>query len=340
MNGFRSAFPRFSLPGGIVIALLLSTLSVAAQAQSSPAGFRFEAVNEKSLGLWEGERPVLVYNHRPISSDQAPNAQSRSTYVHPIYGLDGEVLTDDFPADHVNHRGLYWAWPHIRIDGQEQEVGLWGLNGIRQEFQGWLEREAGPNGAALAVENGWFVGDRKVMRERIRFEVHPATATGRAIDVELTFTPIDRSITLWGSAGKSYGGFNLRFGPRAQTIITSPAGHTLQGEAVPARRATAGSEDLVMTRIPWADFSADLARPGTFSGISIFVHPDHPDYFPEWMTRNYGMLAVGWPGVNPRTFPAGVPFTMRYRLWIHRGTPQAAEIQREYDSYLAALRSR
>jgi hypothetical protein len=81
--------------------------------------FRFEAVNDKSLKLWEGEHPVLVYNHGVITSQSALNAQARSSYFHPVYGLDGEVLTDDFPKDHVNHRGLHWAWPHIKIDNQE-----------------------------------------------------------------------------------------------------------------------------------------------------------------------------------------------------------------------------
>ena len=71
--------------------------------------FRFEAVNDKSLKLWEGEaHPVLVYNHVGlITSQSALNAQARSSLLHPVYGLDGEVLTDDFPKDHVNHRGLH-----------------------------------------------------------------------------------------------------------------------------------------------------------------------------------------------------------------------------------------
>ena len=27
-------------------------------------------------------------------------AHSRSHYVHPLYGLDGELLTEEFPSDH------------------------------------------------------------------------------------------------------------------------------------------------------------------------------------------------------------------------------------------------
>lgn len=280
--------------------------------------FRFEPINDKSLGLFERGRPVLVYNHGEIASDQAPKATPRSNYVHPIYGLDGEVLTDDFPADHVNHRGLYWAWPHVKVG--ETEYDLWGMRGIR--YKAGEPEVMTANVALLSAENGWYVGDKQVMREQLRLRVHPATRTSRAIDVELTWTPTDQPITLRGAEGKSYGGLALRFGPRKTTVITVSRGRE--------------REDLVMTNLLWADFSGDLKTPGdgALSGIAIFVHPDHPDFPPEWMARHYGMLAVGWPGVEPVTL-AATPVTLRYRLWIHRGNPEAGEIEKAYDAYFA-----
>ena len=124
--------PRCTLRAILKNAFLLSLSCALTFGEASPAAkdqetkkltvsgkqFRFEVVNDKSLKLWEGERPVFVYNHGVITSQSAPKAQGRSSYFHPVYGLDGEVLTDDFPKDHVNHRGLHWAWPHIKIDEQ------------------------------------------------------------------------------------------------------------------------------------------------------------------------------------------------------------------------------
>ena len=306
-------------------AVLLAARSLEAKS-SSPAQtrFRFEPIGDKSLGLWEGDRPVLVYNHGDISNPSVPTARSRSDYLHPIHGLDGEILTDDFPKDHVYHRGLYWAWPHIKID--DQEYDFWSLRGIRTEFQRWLVQETKANVALLAVENGWFVGDKKVMEEKVRIGVHPASSESRAIDVDLTWTPTDRPVTLWGADGKSYGGFTFRFSPRSKTIITVPTGRT--------------TEDQLMTKLPWGDFSGDFNKnPQGLSGAAVFVHPGNPDYPPTWMTRHYGVLAVGWPGVTPQTFPAGKPFICRYRVWIHRGAPEAPEIQRVYDAYRAIKQS-
>ena len=304
--------------------LILGQPSLAAKDQGTkkatatgPQHFRFEAVSDKSLKLWEGAHPVLVYNHGVMTSQSAPNAKGRSSYFHPVYGLDGEVLTDDFPKDHENHRGLHWAWPHIKID--DQEVDLWSLRDIRHEFQRWLAREADSKGAVLGVENGWFVGDKRVMLERVWARIHPESSQGRFIDLDLTLTPEGRPITLWGAEGKSYGGLTLRFGPRSKTILTVPSGRS--------------SEDLLITRLPWADLSGDLKGNDALSGAAVFVNPKHPGYPPTWMIRHYGLLAVGWPGITPESLPAGKAVSLSYRIWIHRGAPETAEIQKVYEAY-------
>jgi hypothetical protein len=298
----------------MAIVLAAATVVAAQTPEKSSAGFHFKEVSDKSLGLWEGERPVLVYNHGPIDK---PGARSRSSYIHPLYGLNGEVLTDDFPKDHVYHRGVFWAWPHVKIG--EQEYDQWSLRSLGSQFERWSKREATEVGAQLAVQNFWLEGGKRLAREEVRLLVHKATADSRAIDVELVWTPLDQPITLWGAPGKSYGGFNFRFAPRTRTIISVPEGRT--------------SDDLVVTKLPWADFSADFAGPNTLSGAAIFVHPQHRDYPPTWMTRHYGLMSVGWPGVEPQTLPAGEPVACRYRLWIHRGNPEPAEIQKAYEAY-------
>lgn len=321
-RSLTSALQNLVLAGclvGLVGQAVCAQGSRASQTKSQTR-FRFETLGDKSLRLWEDDRPVLVYNQGVISKPGVADAQSRSTYIHPIYGLDGEILTDDFPRDHLYHRGLYWAWPHIKI--ADQEYDLWSLRGIRYEFQRWLVRETKADTAMLGVQNGWFVGDKQVMREEVWVQVHSASSEGRSIDVELTWMATDRPVTLWGAEGKSYGGLTLRFGPRSKTIITVPTGRT--------------TEDLVVTRLPWADLSGDLKGPNELSGAAIFVHPEHPDHPPTWMTRHYGVLAVGWPGLTPLTFESGKSVSCRYRIWIHRGAPEAAEIQSAYQKYRAS----
>lgn len=278
--------------------------------EATPASpFQISDLNDRSVEIREGEKPILVYNHGVISREGAPKEQARSSYVHPLYGIDGEVISDDFPRDHYHHRGLFWAWPQVSIDGEKYD--LWLIKGIRHKFERWLARETGPASATLGVENGWYVGDRRVLLERVWIDVHPTQKDARAIDLALTLIPEDSPVTLDGAPGKSYGGLNLRYGPGQSVKITTPLGD--------------GPDDLLMTRLPWADLSARFNgdRP---SGAAIFVAPDHPDFPPTWLTRHYGVLCVGWPGVTPKTLAPNQPTTLRYRLWIHQGPANAQRL--------------
>jgi len=301
-------------------------------AEGEPAGarFRLEQVDDKSLGMWEGDSPVLVYNHGVITAENVPETdprRSRACYVHPVYGLSGEVLTDDFPRDHYHHHGIFWTWPHVKIEGREYD--LWADRGIKQRFVCWLCREAGPVAAVIGVENGWFVGDEKVMIERVWLRAYKPAGDTRSLDLELTWIPVNKPITLWGAGGKSYGGLTVRFAPPSgqdpSTVITVPSGPT--------------SADLPDTPLAWADFTSKFGdHPGP-SGAAVFVDPAHPDYPPTWLTRHYGPLCVGWPGVHPKTFEPGKPIRLNYRIWIHKTAVATAQIQQAYDAYAAAMKT-
>lgn len=281
------------------------------------AAFHFAEVSDKSLGLWEGEKPVLVYNHGVISKPGVPADRARSTYIHPLYGLDGEVLTDDFPRDHYHHRGLFWAWPHVTVG--DQHYDLWMIKGMHQQFVRWLGKTVTATNAVLGVENGWFAGDQKVMQEQVWMRVHPATPSERAIDLEFTWTPVGKPVTLAGAEDKSYGGLTLRFAPGTNTLITIPSGPT--------------KRDLPMTNLPWADLTRQWTLEKTTSGAAIFVHPSHPDFPPQWLTRHYGVLCLGWPGIESKTFQPGQAIRCSYRVWIHRGAAELPAIERAFEAY-------
>ena len=289
------------------------------------APFSFTDISPESLQLSEGSNLVFVYNHGVITKSEIPESEhrrSRSCYIHPLYGLSGEVLTDDFPVDHYHHHGVFWTWPHVKIG--EQQHDLWAGSTIRQKFIRWLVRETGPVVAVLAVENGWFVGDEQVMTERIWMRVYRAADNARAIDLEMFFTPL-KPLSLQGAEGKSYGGLTVRFAPgkREETLITVPSGPT--------------TEDLPDTPLAWADFTSRFGKQEQRSGAAIFVSPRHPDCPPTWLTRYYGAQCVGWPGVHARDFEAGVPFRLDYRLWIHRQAVEFKSLQDVYESYSQAV---
>jgi len=305
-------------------------LAPIAEAQSSPAELAITDLNDKSVQITDGDQAVLVYNHGVITKESIPEREhrrSRACYVHPVYGLSGEVLTDDFPRDHYHHHGIFWTWPHVSVDGREHD--LWQGNTIRQQFVAWLAREAGPAAAVLGVENGWYVGDEKVMTERVWIRAYHATGDSRPVDIDLTFIPTEKPVTLWGAAGKSYGGLTMRFAPPASrdpaTVITTPSGPT--------------AHDLSETMLRWADYTSKLNGHDKPSGASVFISPDHPSYPPTWLLRHYGPLCVGWPGVAPETLEPGVPVRMSYRIWIHKDAVNKSEIGRAFSAFLAGQKA-
>lgn len=291
------------------------------QPATAEARSRFQFAEEagRTLTVQEGSRPVMGYNFGVLLKPGVPADRARSTYVHPLYGVDGELLTDDFPKDHYHHRGLFWAWPHVRVAGKDYDV--WTIKGMHQRFEKWLARETTVAGAVLGVENGWYAGNQKVMQERVWLRLYPTANDERVLDVELVLVPVDRPVTLAGAEGKSYGGLTLRFAPNTGTVITTPLGIS--------------GKDLAMTRLAWADLTGQFKGPPQPGGAAIFIAPDHPDYPPMWLTRHYGVLCVGWPGVDAREFPSGEPIRCRYRVWIHRGAADQPGLEKAYAAYLS-----
>jgi hypothetical protein len=198
-----------------------------------------------------------------------------------------------------------------------QDFDFWKMRGTNIKFKRWLSKKIENKLATLSVENEWIAGDKPVVREEATLSVRPATKEGRLITVHLKWTALDQPVTLGGAAGKSYGGVSLRFAPREDTVITVPGGPTKQ--------------DLLITKLPWADLSARFQGAHEISGAALYADRTNQDFPPEWMTRAYGLLAVGWPGVKPKTIERGQPIMCNYGLWVHRGRVDEAKLQAVYE---------
>jgi hypothetical protein len=91
--------------------------------------FTLKEAEAKYLRVFEGDMPVLTYNFGMILKPGVPEDRRRSSYVHPLYAPDGTLLTDDFPADHLHHRGLSWMWPNVEVGAEHHS--LWDIRGIK-----------------------------------------------------------------------------------------------------------------------------------------------------------------------------------------------------------------
>lgn len=290
---------RRPLSAHLFAAALLGLAAAPVQAASP---FQFRELTPSSLELSENGKPVFVYNHGMLLQEGVKEQYRRSSYLHPVYAPDGTILTDDFPKDHPHHRGICWSWPIVRFEGSTYDV--WAVQGMYQRFVRWKTRRVSAEGAVLAVENGWFVGERKAVKETVELTVH-RTATGRrTFDVKLTFEAVDSPVELTGREIKGYGGFGIRFAPRTETILRTDAG--------------VEPKDSDMVKHPWAELEGVFA--GHRAGLRVEDGKENPEWPNGWCLRHYGYVAANYPGLKTITLVAGKPLVLTYRVTVFSAT--------------------
>ena len=252
------------------------------------AVFLWQDIEPGRTQLSKDGKPVLVYNSGMQLANGAPPDKRRCCYVHPLYAPNGAMVTDDFPADHWHHRGIFWSWPVVRFEGQTYDMWM-KLAGIERRTTGVTHKDA-----ELTAENGWFLGDRKILEERVR--IRPAKKDD-GIEFELEFEALKAPVELAGAPeeDKGYGGFSVRFAPRQNTVI----------------RTDKGIEPKDTNNEPhkWAELSAD------YSGgpATLRIEDDQAN---GWCIRNYGFLGVNFPGLKPFTLMPGKPLKLRYTVSV------------------------
>lgn len=280
------------------------------------SSFSFHEVNNSTgLELLEHGKPVFVYNYGMILAPGSPERMRRSCYLHPVYAPDGTVLTDDFNRDHPHHRGIFWAWEVVTVNGKTDDV--WTVKGFKQKFIRWIARETKGSLARLAVENGWYDGDRKFVKEEVEILTHSATKTQRLLDFTLSFEALDQPVVIVGTpdSQKGYGGFAFRTAPRdggaAQTIIRTDKGIS--------------EKDGVLSRHPWAEIAGNFK--GNAEGIRIEDNSSNPGYPTNgWLMRHsFALLNVSYPGLAPITLQPGKPLVLKYRVILFTGKTNSPE---------------
>ncbi len=298
-----------------VLFSLALALPVALGAAQTPFAFQ-EVNNSTGLELTENGKPAWVYNYGMVLAPGAPEGMRRSCYLHPVYAPDGTLLTDDFNKDHPHHRGIFWAWEVVTVGGKTDDV--WTVKGFRQKFVQWKARETSGSQARLDVENGWFDGEKKFVKEEAEILTRAVSHQQRVLDFTLRFEAVDQPVVIVGTpdSKKGYGGFAFRTAPRdggaAKTIIRTDTGILAQ--------------DGVLARHPWAEIAGSFQ--GRPAGVRIEDNPANPGYpHNGWLMRHgFALLNVSYPGLEPVTLQPGKPLVLKYRVILFLGDTAHPEL--------------
>ncbi|MDR0713475.1 MAG: PmoA family protein [Bacteroidales bacterium] len=243
----------------------------------------------------------------------------RSNYIHPLYGLDGEMLTNDWPdADHPHHRGIFWAWPEVEYGSQRGD--LYALQRVFARPSGNVKCSGGPEYAEIEAENRWIWEEKKaIAREWATIRAYRASEGRRIIDLTVRIQAVTDSITVATRFTNSYGGLNVRMAtPQNQNI---------------AHFADTATASTVRCR---ADFSGIFESSQSTSGMTILQHKENPEYPGKWVEYpSLSWIQPTFPTPNTR-YPLSKDkqLVLRYRFIVHQGgKPDDAVLSKQWDDY-------
>jgi len=297
----------------VTLCSIMCVLSVAMCAQAASSGLSVVKQDQGWQFLEDG-KPVMFYQTASKSLD---GKYARADYVHPLIGLDGQVITEDFPADHFHHRGIFWTWHQLLVKGQsvgdawECRDFVWDVQNVRVLDQG--KGTAALRATVLWKSPLWKNGKVPLVRETVTLRVHRKKDDSRAIDFTIGLLALQADTFLGGSDNvKGYGGFTARIATPDDTTFTSEV-----GPVTPKNTPVFGG--------PWMNLLGTLD--GKPYGAAILQHPDNP-LFPEaWILRHSkrfsNMQNPVYPWRYPTKLPTDAPVVLRYRLLLHKGTDMA-----------------
>jgi len=322
------------------------------QAQGTTAGGASSLrVVEKAEGfvVLEGQQKVLFYRrkaarfagtvsaspdvfaHRTLDGLlESLDEDARTHYIHPLYGLDGEVLTEDFPFDHLHHHGIWWAWHQVLIGDKSVGDG-WEMTDVAWDVDSVEIVKAEADSAVLKAKVFWKspkwtdgAGRPKpFIEETAVIGVHRSEGDIRKIDFEIALLGLAEGVRIGGSDNKKgYGGFSARFRfPKGGLTFTGA-----DGAVKPKNTAVEAG--------PWLDFSGDFRADGGAGGVAILCHKSIPGYPRPWiLRRRESMQNAVFPGREPVTLSTEKPTVLRYRLIVHRGRLQRQQLDRLLAEY-------
>ena len=270
--------------------------------------------------ITENGNAVFLYHTQPKNLN---GEYERCNYIHPLYSIKGKVLTEDFPSDHLHHRGVFWAWHQVWIG--DQRIGdPWEIKHFKQEVTEVEFSKHGSVSVVLRAEVNWLSDLWKkngmevpYLKENSEITVWPVNGNVRRIDFEIRLLALEEGLKLGGSEDeKGYGGFSVRAILPDDVLFTGPDG------AVRPEETQVQSPGFI-------NVSGSLEANNNPGGIVIVDHPDNPGYPQPWILRaKNSMQNAAWPGREPVSVSTTEPLVLKYSLLIYSGKLNAKKIEK------------
>jgi len=257
--------------------------------------------------------------------------ETTKPYLHPLRSASGKAITRFYPMenvegetkDHIHHRGLWFTHGDVNgLDFWSNDPTQQGPKKGKVVLKQMGKLTSGAKTGSIAASFEWVTSEGKpLLREdrTMTFYSHP---TLRIVDLDVTFTGIEKAH--FGDTKEGFFALRLK-----DPLIGRRSGKMVSVDGRVGEKQVWGKPS------PWVDYYGQLD--GETLGVAILDHPTNPKHPTHWHSRDYGLFAANIFGERDfyndksrdggRTLEPGQKWRFRYRVIIHPGDTESANIK-------------
>ncbi len=276
------------------------------------------AAQDLKLAWAKTDDSVALTNHGKVVWQFNHGKDHRKPCFHPLATLDGTILTDFRPADHLWHRAAWFSLKEI------DKLNYWEENregvsaGRNETIDVKIETQADFS-AVIRLRQSYHPPDEPelVGEERVIHVSAPNEDGSYTLDWQHLFTA--RKAVSVGASGR-YAGLSLRVSKQLLKWSFLNSEGQSEGQQVHGKSAR------------WLTFKGPLASGS--AALTIFDHPSNPRFPTKWF------IVKGMPYFSPAfVFDGPMPLAkdqklaLFYRMKVHGSTPAAKMLEADYQVF-------
>jgi len=158
----------------------------------------------------------------------------------------------------------------------------------------------------IIAENEWVTKEGKVLLlETRKVTVQLLENSEWLMIIDIQFKAQDSAVTL----GKTpFGMIGVRM---AKTIGVNDGGGRIRNS-----QGAVNEKEVFWKKTRWVDYTGAIADK-KFEGITLFDHPDNPNFPSYFHVRNDGWMGASLTFDEPRKIEPDKPLNLRYGLYVH-----------------------
>ena len=243
-------------------------------------------------------------------------------YLFPVVGPSGRHVTRmGHPHDPTTHNHHYSLWvAHHDVEGTDFWSDQPGAG--KQVHTNLLALEDGLSSAAMRALVVWTKPDgTEVLSEERTVRLTDLPDSERLIELHMRLAPVGDRVTFGPTS------FGLPAVRVAKTIcVADGGGQILNSEG------GLGEEAVFWKPADWVDTSGPVAE-DEWNGLTLMSHPSNRNHAPEWHVRTDGWMGACLSREAALVLERDETLELRYGLYVHRGSPNEADIAGRYATY-------